>query len=264
MTNVGPASRERAVKIAALLREELSRHLPVDKTIASFGQVDACVRREQGQLFPLRDHLRGMILAMLSANRPWKPIANNMARLAEIFGGFKPSFLENTPAESLEASVKAIGCGNRRVSFQMRAIQPNIATFRRLDSDAGTIDAFVADQPIETVVRELGAGRYKLRELGPTLVLEYLKNVGIRANKPDVHVLRICGPSRLGILSADASPLTAFHEFRAFANAAGMHEVELDNQIWLLGAEEYASICGATPKCAACALRSVCRQNQAT
>ena len=41
---------------------------------------------------------------------------------------------------------------------------------------------------------------YKLRYVGPALALEYLRNVGIRAGKPDVHVLRILGGERLGYI----------------------------------------------------------------
>lgn len=264
MMTITPISPARAQQIAALLRKELSRHLlDVDATIESFGQVQASHRRESGELFSLRDHLRGMVLSMLSANRPWKPIADNLDRLAEIFGDYKPTFLEQVSAESLEAAVKRISCGNRRVSFQMRAIRPNLETFRRIDAESGSVDRFIGDQPIEVAVRELGEGRrYKLKELGPTLVLEYLKNVGVRASKPDLHVMRICGPSRLGILPAGVSPLEAFDAFRAFADAASVHEVALDNMVWLLGADEYASVCGANPKCHQCALKTVCNQNR--
>lgn len=264
MMIIGPVSTARAQQIAALLREELSRHLrDVDATIESFGQVGAVRRRENGELFSLRDHLRGMVLSMLSANRPWRPIADNLDRLAEIFGDYKPSFLEQVSAESLEAAVKRISCGNRRLSFQMRAIRPNLDTFRRIEAESGSVDQFIVGRPIEVAVRELGEGRrYKLKELGPTLVMEYLKNVGVRASKPDLHVMRICGPSRLAILPAGASPLEAFRAFRSFADAARVPEVALDNMVWLLGADEYASVCGANPKCHDCALKTVCRQNR--
>jgi hypothetical protein len=77
-----PVAAARAKQIVLLLREELSRHLgDVDATIASFGQVEAAGRRERGELFSLRDHLRGLVLSMLSANRPWKPIADSLAAL---------------------------------------------------------------------------------------------------------------------------------------------------------------------------------------
>jgi len=192
-----------ATNIVRRLRQELAKHLDTDRVVASFGQVAAATRRERGELFALRDHLRGMVLALLSANRPWKPIADQMSQLEEVFGGYRPSFLESADPAHLEQGVRALQCGNRRVSYQMRAIRPNLETLRLIGERHGSIDSFVTGSPIEALVHDLGEGRdFKLRELGPALVLEYLKNVGVRASKPDVHVLRICGPRRLGILPA--------------------------------------------------------------
>ena len=55
--------------------------------------------------------------------------------------------------------------------------------------------------------------------------------------------------------------MAAFQAFRAFARAADVHEVELDNLVWLLGAEDYANRCGAAPRCEGCSLRPMCRQD---
>ncbi len=260
--SIGRDQTYQARTIVDLLRRELTKHMDVDKVVASFGQVAAATRRENGEILALRDHLRGMVLALLSANRPWKPIADRMEQLENVFGGYRPSFLESADPEQLERDVRSLQCGNRRISFQMRAIQPNLETFRRIDEQHATIDNYVGGTPIENVVRQLGEGRTnKLRELGPTLVLEYLKNVGVRASKPDVHLLRILGPKRLGILPEAATPLEAFAAFRRFAAAAEKHEVELDNLVWLLGAEEYAARCGARPQCSDCALQTMCNRD---
>jgi hypothetical protein len=246
----------------ALLREELAKHMDVDAVVRSFGQVAAATRREEGELFSLREHMRGVILAMLSANRPWKPIADSLPQLREVFGGYSPSFLESADPDQLARAVSALKCGNRRMSFQMRAIRPNLEMLRQIDAEFGTLDRYLESHPIEQVVHELASSkRRKLRELGPALVLEYLKNIGIRASKPDVHLLRICGPRRLRILPQGASAIAAFQEFRAFALEADVHEVELDNLVWLLGAEDYANRCGAAPRCEGCSLRPMCRQD---
>jgi len=232
----------------------------VDDEICSFGQVEAVRRREAGELFSTRDHLRGMVLAMLSANRPWKPIAKNLGRLEEIFGNYRPSFLESRSPEELERAVLAISCGNRRLRYQMMAVHENLAILRRIEARHGTLDAFVTAEPAERVAQHLGgSGQWKLRELGPTLVLEYLKNVGVRTVKPDVHIRRIAGPERLGILTPGADDATAAKQLVQFARAAGMHPVEFDNMLWMLGAEGYAEVCTTEPKCGTCKLRPICR-----
>ena len=53
--------------------------------IADFGQVEASEKRRRGQRFALRDHVRGLILAQLSNNRPWGPIARNRDKIDRIF-----------------------------------------------------------------------------------------------------------------------------------------------------------------------------------
>lgn len=243
------------------LRSTLARHMDVDAVVASFGQVAASRRREAGELIPLRDHARGMILAMLSANRPWRPIAENMERLAGAFGHYKPDFLEAAKPEVLAANVQALRCGNTRIKYQMAAIRPNLAVMRDVDARFGSLDAFVESAPAEEIARKLSrdGSPFRLRELGPALAMEYLKNVGIRAVKPDLHVLRICGPERLGLLSGQEDAATAAQVVRRFAESADVHPVEFDNMIWLLGASEYAEICSAVPRCPMCDLRSSCR-----
>ena len=243
------------------LRTTISRTTDVDAVVRSFGQVDICVRRERGELIPLLDHARGMILALLSANRPWRPIADNIDRLDDVFGGYRPEFLEATDPALLEAAVRALKCGNTRIKFQMQAIRPNLATMRQIVGQFGSLDAFVERAPPEIIARHLSrnGSPYRLKELGQALAMEYLKNVCIRAVKPDLHILRICGPERLGILQGGEEPAVAAATVRAFAESAGIHPVQFDNLIWLLGATEYAEVCTAVPRCDRCDLQPMCR-----
>jgi hypothetical protein len=90
-------------------------------------------------------------------------------------------------------------------------------------------------------------GEYKLREVGFTLAMEYLKNVGIRAAKPDVHILRLLGPERLGYLQ-DGNEEKAVRAIADLAAEAQVNEVYMDNLLWLFCAKDYADICGVVPK----------------
>lgn len=256
-------SPDRSAALVGLLRLELDKHMDLPATIASFGQVEASCRRDRGEVFTMRDHVRGMVLSLLSSNRPWRPIADNISKLTEVFADFDPDVLAASDPAKLVQRVKDLRCGNQRITYQMRAIGPNLETFRRVEAEAGLLDDFVDQHSVDHLAKTFGMGtRFKLKEMGPPLVMEYLKNVGRRTAKPDVHVLRICGPDRLGILSRGATPIQAAQEFAAFADVAGVHVVELDNMIWLLGAKDYAEICAATPQCGRCSLRAVCRQGR--
>ena len=63
----------------------------------------------------------------------------------------------------------------------------------------------------DVIAKRLGnPGPYKLRHVGYTLALEYLRNVGIRAGKPDVHVRRILSEKRLAYCTGDTSEEQAY------------------------------------------------------
>ena len=173
-----------------------------EQTIRDFGQVAASEARVNGQAFGLRDHVRGLLLSQLSNQRPWKPIAQNLDQIRRIFFDYDPDRLQEADPRDLANAICAIRCGNRAILKQMNALGANIATLKRIERDFGSLDRFVtSSDPIEIANLMSGSGPYKLRYVGPALALEYLRNVGIRAAKPDVHVLRILGGERLAYFS---------------------------------------------------------------
>ena len=251
---------EKARALFGRLRETLARNIGVDTELSALGQVEACQRRAQSELIPLAHHLRAMILAMLSGHRSWRPIARRLGQLELVFGQYKPAYLERIAPDQLATEVEQLGCGNARVHAQMAAIQPNLETMQRIEQEFGCMDAFVERVRPEAVAQLLGrpASRWKLKEVGPAVAMEYLKLVGIRAVKPEAHVQRICGPQRLALLDGHETDEQAAGKLRRIAKAAGADPVALDNMLWMLGARDYGAICGSHPRCDVCELRSDC------
>jgi hypothetical protein len=256
---------DKARALLGRLRETLARNIGVDTELSALGQVDACRRRAQGELIPLAHHMRGMILTLLSAHRSWRPLARRLGQLELVFGHYKPDYLERIAPQQLAAEVEQLGCGNRRVREQMEAIRPNLETMQRIEAEYGCMDQFVEHDTPGAVAQLLGkpGSRWKLKELGPALALEYLKLVGIRDATPGAHVRRICGPERLALLDGRETDEEAAGKMRLLAEAAGAHPVAFDNMLWLLGASEYGGICGAQPRCDVCELRRDCRSSRA-
>ena len=231
-----------------------------ERWIREFGQVAASERRSRGEQFSLRDHVRGLVLSQLSAQRPWGPIARNLDAIGEIFHDFDPGVLRNEDPETLTAAIKGLRCGNRQLARQMRSLDRNIQTLQLIESDHGSLDAFVTSGPADEVAHRLAiAGRYKLRYIGFTLALEYLRNVGIRAGKPDVHVRRILGGERLRLTTGRPSEVEAFALIERIATEAACNPTYVDNLLWIFCAQNYGNVCGARPRCFACDLRPVCR-----
>jgi hypothetical protein len=248
------------------LKETLKRQYPeFEDRIREFGQVSASEDREADIEFPLSMHVRGLILSQLSSQRPWKPVADNLKAIEHVFSGYDPQALELADPVALTKALLALRVGNRATAKQMDALATNIATFRRIESKCGSMDSFVDSAEPETVASQLGQpGRpYKLKQVGLTLALEYLRNVGIRAGKPDVHVRRALSGERLGYFDGHPSELEAYRKLGELAEEAGCNPTYLDNLLWLFCAKNYGKVCGDKPRCSECAFRLTCNYPRA-
>lgn len=230
--------------------------------INNLGQVEASKKRIKGVQFTINDHLRALILAMLSVQRPWKPIMENMAKIDEIFYFYDPLKLESADPELLVSKIRSIKCGNISLNYQMEHLSYNIQQLRKIELKYESIDNFVTSKPPEKVAKLLHASNseYELKGIGPALAMEYLKSVGIASVKPDTHIIRICGPERLGIIpSRNAEKqLLAFKEFARQANISSTY---LDNLFWIFGAKDFGEVCSKNPKCDICELNKYCNNS---
>jgi len=137
----------------------------------------------------------------------------------------------------------------------------NINVFENIAKDYGSLDAFVNSASPDEIAKQLSTtgARYKFREIGFTLALEYLRNVGVRASKPDVHVRRAISAERLGLAEGRRpTEQETYAVLLKLADEAGVNPTYLDNLLWLFCAQDYGNVCGANPKCSFCRLSSFC------
>ena len=253
-------------KILQKLKLTLEKNgLDYKKAVEEFGQVYATEKRVNGKDFSINNHVKGLILSMLSNQRPWGAVAKNMKKIDEIFFHFNAGKLEQAEYEKLLDKITQIQCGNRNIRNQLRDLSYNIKVFRKIKEDFGSIDKFVISKTPEEIASVLSnpKSNYKLKQIGFTLAMEYLRNVGIRGMKPDLHLLRICGHERLGIFLPKTSPEKATKIFKEFCKKANANQTYVDNLFWLFGAKDYANICSAKPKCHLCNLREYCNYPKA-
>jgi len=231
-----------------------------EKIIEEFRQVASTEKRLRGGEFTLRDHICGLILAMLSNQRPWGQIAKNIDKIERIFFQYDPDKLQEANYEEILQRVIEIKCGNRSIGKQLGHLSYNIEQFKKIIRDFGSIDKFVSHKTGEEIATRLSDHKspYKLKQIGFTLAMEYLRNVGVRGMKPDLHLLRICGSERLSIFPPRVSPEQATILFNEFSKQENMNPVYLDNLFWIFGAKDYANICSAKPKCNVCELVPYC------
>jgi endonuclease III len=246
-------------QLLRLLQDSLTaQQVDYERVIERFGQVRTSDDRARGKEFAFRDHVRGLVLSLLSNQRPWRRIEENLERIECIFFGYDPVKIKKADPSQIEKSLRKIQCGNRSIHKQMAELGENIDTFEKMAGDYGSLDKFVTSAPADQIARKLSRGRYKLKQIGFTLALEYLRNVGIRAPKSDTHVKRFISGARLRFVKGDPDPYQAYSIMVRLADEAGVNRTYLDNLLWLFCARDYGNICGAAPRCGACLLRCYC------
>lgn len=200
----------------------------------------------------INDHVKAMVLSLLSCMRKWEPIEQNLDAIQDIFCGYDVEKLKNKNAQELVDDVKKINCGNLRINRQMTKLKANIEVLERLNKNYGPLDEFYAKTDKYELVRLLSRGpEYKLQEMGIALVCEYLKGVGIPLVKPDRHVCRIIG--RLGFTKKiPADEIETLRICDEIAKDLNMSHAMVDTILWQYGVKEKCGICGDIPQCSQC------------
>lgn len=236
-----------------------NNNIDFEKIIDDLGQVKAVENRDEKRELSFNEHLKAFIYSMLSNRRKWTDIINKKSQINKIFYNFDPEKLEKCNTEFLIIQIEKAKCGNISIYKQIEALPHNINQFRKIEKDFGSLDEFVTHDSPAKVIKLLSKGdsEYKIKQMGDALALEYLKNVGIRGMKPDVHIERICGPGRLDIIPSKNTD-QQLEEFKKFAEIVHTNETYLDNLFWIFGAKGYGEICTNVPKCHKCELKKYC------
>ena len=197
-----------------------------------------------------------MILAMLTANRPYEPIKQHLSQLESIFMNYDADKLKNADPEQLIKSVKSIRCGNMRIKFQMYALKHNISYLQQIHQEHGSIDAYYHSMTKYDLVKTLDNN---LKEMSAPLISEYLPGVGIDLPKPDRHIQRILGSERLGFSSRKMASIQECYDIiHDFSVASSEHERYIDVILWSYCAEGEKNICCANPQCEKCVISEYC------
>lgn len=220
-------------------------------------------KRRNRKEYTLRDHVKGMIYSMLSAQTKWHRIEAHLKEIDELFYEYEPDRVLATEPEYFCQGLFGLKCGSRSTKAQMNALADNIRNFQRIQDEYGSVDAFVTAEPPEDIVRKLSknVSKYKMKMFGEALAWEYLRNVGIDGAKPDTHLCRFLGADRMGTgKKSPASPKEVNEQVASLSKQTGLSKVEIDNLIWSFCADGYGEICTATPHCEVCPIRECCNK----
>lgn len=240
----------------------LKKYLQSQKTAELSYIKEKVKKRASGESFSFNEHLQGLIYALLSNQAVWKKIHEHLFEINDIFFKYDKEKILLTPPSVFCEKIKGIKCGNRAIHAQMRSLRTHIHVFERIEAEYGSLDDFVTSEKASHIVTMLSSplSPYKLPMVGKALAWEYLRNVGIDAAKPDVHVRRFLGADRMGnnVGSSPASLADVEQKMEQLAQETGLLKVEIDDLIWRFCAKGYGEICTASPACERCVIAARC------
>lgn len=244
-------------KIKKYLEDENLAHIDNEKSKMQL--------RSEGKEFTTEEHIKGMIYSLLSAQTVWANIEANFTNIDKLFFNYNVSAIKNSDAQFFIDGLGALRCRSRLTNAQMRELHYNISVMEQIVCEYGSMDKYVTSKSQIEIVRELSDAnsKYKLKQMGPALVWEYLRNVGIDGAKPDVHMKRILGSNRLGVSKYEnATDDEVFQTCKKLAEETGLWMAEIDYLMWLYCATDRGEICTAHPNCEKCVIRKECKYNQ--
>lgn len=216
--------------------------------------------RKNGKIYSISEHVEKIVFALLSNQRPWKPIADNRKNINDLFHDFDVNYIKSNDYQLFVNELLNLHCGNRQIRKQMQTLKENVETLEKIAVDYGGVDNYYNKTDIRELLKSLSSGKYKLKQMGVPLVSEYLKNVGMDIVKPDVHVCRIL--TRLGYSKSNkVSYGEALDICSEIAKEYNLTNVEVDTILWQYCANNYFEICSDNPKCNKCLVKN-CKSRQ--
>lgn len=211
------------------------------------------------------EHLKVLIYAFLTSQRPWERVVPHLSEIDEIFYNYNFDEIKKHDYHEFLNAIKAIKCGNRQLPAQMRALHENISLLEKIIGDFGSIDNFIVSDTPNNIVKKLTDWRspYRIKQLGEALSREYLRGVGIDNVKPDLHLRRFLGNGRMGESKEEiASIQEVLDQVEKLHEKTGYKRVEIDSIIWKYCSNGNGEICTALPHCMKCVVRKQCKYNE--
>ncbi|MBS5343807.1 MAG: hypothetical protein KHX91_04495 [Clostridium sp.] len=125
-------------------------------------------RRENGDVFSLRDHIRAMVYSMLSSESPWERMENSIdietgriIPLDELFHQYDAEYLLQCEPNQLTEGIKKLGYAGRFTEKQIKVLlETNIKKLREFEKQCGNVDVYYQqliekDATLKSLVKSL-------------------------------------------------------------------------------------------------------------
>ena len=137
--------------------------------------------RAEGKKFTMREHVEGMILALISGQNKWYRVERQLDNIQKLFCDYEANEILKHDGDYYLQGLKRLGANGRFAERQMAEVNHNVRVLQSIEADYGAVDVFLTGSPVNEVVKKLSdsKSKYKLNQMSIALVCEYLRNVGV-------------------------------------------------------------------------------------
>ena len=222
---------------------------------------NAVLERSHGRVFSKSDHIKALIYSLLTNQRKWSAVEPKLPMIDELFFQYDEEKIKEKEGTYFEEGIRKLKCGNISIKAQMASLNYNLGMLDKIEYKYGAVDNFVTSMSPDLIVSKIAksGSEYKLKNVGEALAWEYLRNVCINGSKPDTHLRRFFGSTRIGISQSEiASVDDVIKIIKKLELIGEYNQFEIDYLIWAYCADGKGEICTSSPRCEACVIRECC------
>lgn len=220
--------------------------------------------RCNGKTFEFSEHLKSLIISLLSNNR-WgdSNIKNNINKINSIFHNFDRNYLKIVDSNIIISELKKIHCTNPMIKKQILAIPYNIDILEKIELDYGSLDNYIVTTLPNNIVNSFNEEKYKLKQVGHAVTFDYLKRVGINTCKTTTQMEKLFGSKKLSIVKKEkATSGEVKNIIKKISKLSNVTEFEVESIFQQFCLSRFSNICTERPNCEKCKLRNICNFNK--
>lgn len=215
--------------------------------------------RINGKKFNYRDHLKALILAQLNNYRWDDSVENKKSELNKIFNDFDKEFILSKDRNYFIKELKRINCTKPLIENIIDSFYYNIKIFNSIEREYGSLDNFVFSKIPNKIVYILREGKYKLKQVGTYVAIEYLISVGVNVSNISRKSLNLFEKDKLN-LNNRLTREEGLDIIKKLSIINKKSELEIECILEAFTKEKKSNICTDTPKCSMCYLNYVCNR----
>lgn len=215
--------------------------------------------RINGKRFTYSEHLRALIISQLNNHRWDDSIEHKKIELNKIFNNFDKQYILSKDRNYFIKELKRINCTKTLIENIIDSFHYNIKVFNSIEREYGSLDNFVFSKEPNKIVYILREGKYKLKQVGTYVAIDYLLNVGVNVSNISRKSLKLFEKDKLN-LKNKITRKEGLDIIKKLSIITKKSEIKIECILDSFTKEKNSNICTNNPKCSKCYLNKICNR----